>query len=187
MMRYVNHSRREQYQSSVVGGRSRKGFSLVEQLFSLLIIAIAAVLLIRTSTANAIVSQQSARRMSVVRLSSELSAWFQRGGHQALGVPIDDALHQLQNGTVTPGSSLRCCPPDGCDASASAWHYLTLWHSRLLHFAPDVQVMTCVGEPGISSQPYWYCSPQGRVLLMRFDWPTAKTVPSIVIPLVAVQ
>lgn len=166
--------------------RSMQGFSLVEQLLSLLIVALAAVLLIRMSAANAIVSQHSARRMSAVRLGSELSAWVQRGGHLALGTSVDQALVQLRNGSASAALSAICCPPDGCDASTSAWQYLALWQSHLSRSIPDARLMICSSETDTPPDPDWSCESTGSVLVMKLGWPAAAAVPSIVRPLGAV-
>jgi Tfp pilus assembly protein PilV len=163
------------------------GFSLVEQLLSLLIVALAAVLLIRMSAANAIVSQQSARRMSAVRLGSELSAWVQRGGHLALGTSIDQALDDLRTASVNADPSSMCCPPDGCDARSSAWQYLALWQSRLSRSIPDARLMICFGETDALSVLDWSCGSQGSVLLMKLGWPVTAATPSIVMPLGSIR
>jgi Tfp pilus assembly protein PilV len=163
------------------------GFSLVEQLLSLLIVALAAVLLIRMSAANAIVSQQSARRMSAVRLGSELSAWVQRGGHLALGTSIDQALDDLRTASVNADPSSMCCPPDGCDARSSAWQYLALWQSRLSRSIPDARLMICFGETDALSVLDWSCGSQGSVLLMKLGWPVTAATPSIVMPIGSIR
>ena len=178
--------------NSISSNRARKyldtqGFSLVEQLLSLLIVALAAVLLIRMSAANAIVSQQSARRMSVVRLGSELSAWVQRGGHLALGTSIDQALEDLRTASVSADPSTVCCPPDGCDARSSAWQYLALWNSRLIRSIPDARLMICFGETSTLTIPDWSCESQGSVLLIKLGWPVTAATPSIVMPLGSIR
>lgn len=166
---------------------SIQGFSLVEQLISLMIVALSAVLLIKVSAANTIVSQQSARRMSAARLGSELSTWVQRGGHLALGTPFDQALDQLHSASVSATTSMSCCPPDGCDASSSAWQYLALWQTRMSHSIPDARLMICFGEIDTLSIPDWSCESQGSVLLMKLGWPTTAATPSIILPLSAKQ
>ena len=194
MERYVSESRNN-VNSRIKGnggGRARRylgtqGFSLVEQLISLLIVALAAVLLIRMSAANAIVSQQSARRMSAVRLGSEFSAWVQRGGHLALGTSIDQALDDLRTASVNADPSTMCCPPDGCDARSSAWQYLALWQTRLSRSIPDARMMVCGGEMDALSAPDWSCGSQGSVLLMKLGWPVTAAMPSIIMPLGAKQ
>jgi hypothetical protein len=183
MGRHVCESRiNSESRNSVNGGvnsngrnRARRyldthGFSLVEQLLSLLIVALAAVLLIRMSAANAIVSQQSARRMSAVRLGSELSAWVQRGGHLALGTSIDKALDDLRTDSVN-----------------AAWQYLALWQTRLSRSIPDARLMICLGETYTLTIPDWSCDSQGSVLLMKLGWPTAAAAPSILMPLGSIR
>jgi Tfp pilus assembly protein PilV len=173
-------------------GRARRylytqGFSLIEQILSLLIVALTAVLLIRMSAANAIVSQQSARRMSAVRLGSELSAWVQRGGHLALGTSIDQALDDLRTASVNADPAMMCCPPDGCDARSSAWQYLSLWHSRLIRSIPDTRLMICLGETSTLTNPDWSCESQGSVLILKLGWPVTAAMPSIVMPLGSIK
>ena len=194
MQRYVSESRNNVNSriNGNSGGSARRyldtqGFSLVEQLLSLLIVALAAVLLIRMSAANAIVSQQSARRMSAVRLGSELSAWVQRGGHLALGTSIDQALDDLRTASVNAIASSMCCPPDGCDARSSAWQYLALWQSRLSRSIPDARLMICFGETDALSVLDWSCGSQGSVLLMKLGWPVTAATPSIVMPLGSIR
>ena len=167
--------------------RYSKGFSLIEQLLGLLIVAFTAVLLIRMSAANALVSQQSARRLSAMRMSSELAAWIQRGGHLALGVSIDQALNEVRTGSAGAASSAICCPPEGCDARSSAWQYLTLWQSRLVRSIPDARLIICSGEIDALSVLDWSCASEGSVLLMKLGWPTFATTPYIVMPLGAAQ
>jgi Tfp pilus assembly protein PilV len=190
MERYVSESRinvNSRIKGNSGDGARRylgtQGFSLVEQLLSLLIVALAAVLLIRMSAANAIVSQQSARRMSAVRLGSELSAWVQRGGHLALGTSIDQALDDLRTVSVNADLSSMCCPPDGCDARSSAWQYLALWQTRLSRSIPDARLMICFGETDVLSMLDWSCGSQGSVLLMKLGWPRGVSIPSMVMPL----
>ncbi len=194
MERYVSESRNNVNSRIKGNGSSRarryldtQGFSLVEQLFSLLIVALAAVLLIRMSAANAIASQQSARRMSAVRLGSELSAWVQRGGHLALDTSIDQALDDLRTASVNPDTSTVCCPPDGCDARISAWQYLSLWHSRLTRSIPDTRLMICLGETSTLTILDWSCESQGSVLIMKLGWPVTAAMPSIVMPLGSIK
>ena len=194
MQRYVSESRNNVNSRIISNGRNRAriyldthGFSLVEQLISLLIVALAALLLIRMSAANAIASQQSARRMSAVRLGSELSAWVQRGGHLALDTSIDQALDDLRTASVNPDTSTVCCPPDGCDARISAWQYLSLWHSRLIRSIPDTRLMICLGETSTLNNPDWSCESQGSVLIMKLGWPATAAMPSIVMPLGSVR
>jgi hypothetical protein len=139
------------------------------------------------SAANAIVSQQSARRMSAVRLGSELSAWVQRGGHLALGTSIDQALDDLRTASVNADPAMMCCPPDGCDARSSAWQYLSLWHSRLIRSIPDTRLMICLGETSTLTNPDWSCESQGSVLILKLGWPVTAAMPSIVMPLGSIK
>ena len=158
------------------------GFSLVEQLISLLIVALAAVLIIQTSAANTIVVQRATRKASAVRLGSELAAWVERGGHLALGMPLDQALNRL--GASEPiDESEPCCSADGCDASASAWRYLALWHDRFKRDLPDTRWVMCQTDSGALSDTRWDCGAEGKLWLLKLGWPVNGNAPVVVLPL----
>lgn len=165
------------------------GFTLVEVVLSLLIVALAAGLLVRASAANGLVSQQSTRRASAVRLGSELSAWVERGGHLALGVPLDQALDLLNDQSSPQLLGGICCTPDTCDSNASAWHYLALWQDRFRHVMPDARLVICSADMQILESldvlATWdsSCGSAGNVLLMKLDWPASHRETAMLIPL----
>lgn len=169
-----------------------RGVSLVEVVLSLLVVAVAAGLLVRANAANGVVSQQSARRASAFRLASELSAWVQRGGHLALGMPLDQALDLLNEQPSSQLPDVTCCLPDACDSNASAWHYLALWQDRFRYAMPDARWEICSADmsaldsfyardtPGTGDEP---CGSAGQVLLMKLDWPASHRESAMLIPL----
>jgi hypothetical protein len=170
---------------SMCGGEIRrslstKGFSLVEQIIALLMVAMTAVMLVRASTTNAIIFEQASRQASAARLVSEFSAWVRRGGHLALGMPLDQALAQ-SSGTGT--TSNACCLHLSCDHAASAWHYLTLWRARLRQVMPNVRVMICLGDADSGAATGWACDTYGRTLLMKLGWPVTTQAPALVMPI----
>ena len=166
-----------------------RGVSLVEVVLSLLVVAVAAGLLVRASAANGVVSQQSARRASAVRLGSELSAWVQRGGHLALGMPLDQALDLLSEQPSSQLPDVTCCLPDACDSNASAWHYLALWQDRFKRAMPDARLVICSADMQILESldvlATWdgSCGSAGNVLLMKLDWPASHRETAMLIPL----
>lgn len=156
------------------------GFSVVEQMIALLMVAMAALLLIRSNTTNSIIFQNASRRASAVRLASEFSAWVRRGGHLGLDMPLEQALKQSSSTTVL---SNACCMKSSCDKAASAWHYLTAWQWRLRQVMPDARVMICLGDVDSSAKVDWSCATDGSVLLMKLGWPITAPVPALVIPI----
>jgi len=162
--------------------RCSAGFSLVEQLISLLMVTLAAVLIIQASAANTMVIQRATRKASAVRLGSELAAWVERGGHLALGMPLDQALTQLVASDAVDESE-PCCSDDGCDASASAWRYLALWHHRFKRDLPDARWVMCAADPSALSDTDWDCGAEGKLWLLKLGWPVNGNTPVVVLPL----
>ncbi|MFY7955825.1 MAG: hypothetical protein ACOVN8_06650 [Burkholderiaceae bacterium] len=160
--------------------RRRFGFSVVEQMVALLMVAMTALLLIRSNTTNSIIFQNASRRASAVRLVSEFSAWVRRGGHLGLGMPLEQALKQSSSTTVV---SNACCVESSCDKAASAWHYLTAWQWRLRQVMPDARVMVCLGDVNSSAMTDWTCATHGSALLMKLGWPVTAPTPALVIPI----
>jgi len=155
------------------------GFSVVEQMVALLMVALTALLLIRSNTANSIIFQNASRRASAVRLASEFSAWVRRGGHLGLGMPLEQALKQSSSTNVP---SNTCCVAFSCDKSAIAWQYLTAWQRRLRQVIPDTRVMVCLGDVNSSAMMDWTCATHGSTLLMKLGWPITAPAPKLVIP-----
>lgn len=165
----------------------RYGFSLVESLISLLMLSMVAVLVIRMSSANAIVFQRASRKASAVRLISELLIWVQRGGHLALGVPLDQALDSFSDTSLRPTLITSRYPPEHCDSNRSAWQYLALWHDRLRRQIPDARWMVCKDDIAASEASNWTCGTAGDVLSMKLGWPSAATAPALILPLGAAR
>lgn len=156
------------------------GFSVVEQMVALLMVALTALLLIRSNTANSIIFQNASRRASAVRLASEFSAWVRRGGHLGLGMPLEQALKQSSSTNVQYNT---CCVAFSCDKSAIAWQYLTAWQRRLRQVIPDARVMVCLGDVNSSATTDWTCATHGSALLMKLGWPITAPAPALVIPI----
>jgi type IV pilus assembly protein PilV len=143
---------------------SRRGFSLVETLIALLIVSLAAMLMVRSSAANAIALAHSMKRVSAVRLASEFSAWVYRDGPVALGMPLDDAMAEANAQAID-------CHEGHCTAEQGAWHYLSRWRERLLLEIPDARVLICVDDAPSVSGAGWSCHPDGATWVMKLGWP----------------
>lgn len=142
----------------------RQGFSLVETLVALLMISLAAMLLVRASAANAIALAQTLKYTSAVRLASEFSAWTHRDGHQALGMPLDEALSESSAHSST-------CYEGSCSKEQSAWHYLVRWRERMSLDIPDARVDLCVDNELSLLSLEWSCDPHGSAWVMKIGWP----------------
>jgi prepilin-type N-terminal cleavage/methylation domain-containing protein len=161
----------------------RHGFSLVESLISLLMVSMAALLVIRMSSASAIVFQQATRKASAVRLTSELSMWVQRGGHLVLGMPLDQALDSLSDTSLRPPPTKLCCQSEECDSNRSAWQYLALWHDRFQRQLPDARWIVCKEDIAMPEASNWTCGATGEVLSMKLGWPSDAKAPTLTLPL----
>lgn len=155
----------------------RNGFSLVETMLALLMVSLAAMLLVRSSTANALALAQVIKKSSAVRLASEFSAWTHRDGHLALGMPLDQALAEAGAHTVL-------CDLGDCNAAQGAWQYLSRWCERLSLAIPDAQVDICIDQAPQPGQALWFCDPKGKAWVMKLGWPPASAAePAIVVEL----
>ncbi len=157
--------------------KSRQGFSLVETLLALLLLSLTAMLLVRTSAANAIALAQTTKLSTAVRMASEFSEWTHRSGQLALGVPLDQALPEL-------GAHRISCDDGDCSAEQGAWHYVSRWRERLALAIPDVRVDICIAIAPFDGTAGWSCDPDGGVWVMKLGWPPRSAVaPTIAIAL----
>jgi hypothetical protein len=139
--------------------------------------SLAAMLLVRASAANAIALAQTIKYASAVRLASEFSAWTHRDGHQALGMPLDEAF--AESSAHPPD-----CDEGNCSAEQGAWHYLFRWRERMSLDVPDVRVELCIDDELSVLSTGWTCDRQGNSWVMKIGWPPrSEAVPTIVIAL----
>lgn len=143
---------------------SRRGFSLIETLIALLMVSLAAMLMVRSSAANAIALTQSLKQVSAVRLASEFSAWVHRDGPVALGMSLDEALAEADAHAID-------CHEGHCTAEQGAWHYLSRWRERLSLAIPEARVLVCVDHAPPVSSAGWSCDPEGATWVMKLGWP----------------
>lgn len=156
---------------------SRNGFSLVETLLALLMVSLAAMLLVRSSAANALALAQVMKKSSAIRLVSEISAWTRRDGHLALGMPLDQAVAEA-------GAHPVFCDSGNCNATQGAWHYLSQWSERLSLAIPDAKVDICIDQVLQPGQPVWSCDSHGNAWVIKLGWPPSSAdVPAIVVEL----
>lgn len=144
----------------------KSGFALPETAAALLIVAIAAVLVVRTSGANAVARAHAAARSSAAGLAAELSEWTRRGGEASLAEPLAPWIA----GAVEP--ALPCHEGD-CDAAEGARHYLSVWRRRLRQAVPGVRAEICIDASPGNDRVVWECDPAGRVSVLKLGWPPA--------------
>lgn len=146
------------------------GFSLVEIMVAVLMVALAALLLVQASRSNAAARSQSLTRISAVRLGTELAEWTQRGGHQALGMPLAQALVE------SPPSSLGDChdPILPCDPQQAAWHYLSRWQARLREAIADAELVVCADLAPEAAAGDWVCDPDGLTQVLKIGNPRRR-------------
>lgn len=140
------------------------GFSLVETMVAVLLVSLAALLLVQASRSNAAARSQSLIRASAVRLGTELAEWTRRGGHQALGMPLAQALLES-----LPPASLRDChdPAQTCDPQQAARHYLSRWQSRLREAIADARLVVCTDHAAGAATGDWECNPDGHTQVLK--------------------
>ncbi len=137
------------------------GFSLIETLVALLMVAMAAMVLARVSSANSAARMQTAAASTAIRLASEFAEWTRRDGHVQLGVPLSEALVQAASVSLTG----EC--PDGCDARQAAWRYLAGWRARVLRALPGAQLLVCADDVVRNTTATWSCRDGGSALMLK--------------------
>ena len=157
--------------------RCLSGFSLVETLVALVLVSLAAMLVVRSSAANAVALTQVIRKSVAFRMTSEFSAWTQRNGQLALGMSIDDALAEVHDHAIS-------CDMGDCDAHQAAWHYLSQWRERLSVELPDARMVVCVDDFPAPPVSGWSCHSNGSMWVMKLGWPPRSDAePSVVVAL----
>lgn len=141
------------------------GFALAETMVALLIVAMASMLVVRDSGANAVVRAQWAAKVRAARLAAELADWTRRGGEQALGMPLAQAL-------VDASQPALLCHDGTCDAAQGAWHHLFVWQTRLRRAVPGARVVICIDDPPTTATAAWACDPAGQATVLKLGWPS---------------
>ena len=160
--------------------KCRSGFSLVETLVALLLVSLAAMLVVRSSAANAVALAQAVKKSGAIRLTSEFSAWTHRSGHLALGMPLGEALAEVDARSI-------CCDAGDCNAEDAAWHYLSHWRERLSREIPDARITVCVDEIPSLPDAGWPCDPHGHSWVLKLGWPPRSDIaPFVIVELGAV-
>ncbi len=140
------------------------GFAFSETLFALMIVSMAALLVVQSSGANAIVRAQSASKAAAVRLAAELSEWTHLRGLQQLDWTAADPLAEHD-------SSQLACHDGDCDPVQGARYYLHRWRSRLLRAVPGVRAEICVDQAPGEGSASWACDSAGRAMVLKLGWP----------------
>lgn len=157
-----------------------KEFSLVEALVALMMVAMAAMLLVRVNSMNANLLVQAERKASAIRLASELAAWARRGGGTSLDASLPDALARAESSSA--------CHDGSCSAKQGDWHLLSAWRQRLDRAVPGARLVACIDDFPDDSALAWDCDPSGGALVLKLGWPArAGTGPVLAMPLIGKQ
>ena len=154
----------------------RRGFSLIETLVALMMVSLAAMLMLRSSGANAVAFRQARTKMLATRLGSELGTWVRRGGADLLNRPLADA--------IALDVSAFACYDGECDAAQGAGYLLSEWRERLQLAVPGVQISVCLDSVTNAPVFQWQCDSAGASLVLKLGWPpNALLRPGVVIEL----
>ncbi len=141
-----------------------RGFSLVELMFAVLMVSLAAVLLVQASRSNAVARSQLLARTHAVRLGAELAEWARRGGHHDLGMPLAQALEA----SALPTYARDCHDPaPACDPKQAAWHYLSHWRARLRDAVAEARFVVCDDRPPETTAADWACNATGMTQVLK--------------------
>lgn len=153
--------------------RRSAGFTLVEALMAILMLAMAAMLLTRISATNAAMHARSGAQSAGIRLGSELAEWVRRGGYQALGTPLPQAMRLADSRSGTD------CYAGGCNAEQAAWHYLAHWQERVRRGLPDAKWLICADQALPDASAGWTCASDGATWVLKIGR-SADTQPLVI-------
>jgi Tfp pilus assembly protein PilV len=143
---------------------NESGFALPETMAALLIVALMAMLVVRSSGANALMRTQLAARATAASLAAELSEWSRRRGEALLGSSLAEALAAEQ--------PVLFCDDGACNAGDGARYYIAEWKRRLQQAIPDARVEVCIDHPPATAALRWECEVSGSTKVLKLGWPS---------------
>jgi len=144
------------------------GWVLCEMAVSLMLVALVAEQVVRSSGVHAAMRAQSAATGAAARLAAELSEWVRRRGLNVLGLPVDGLL-------AAPLTPVPACHDGDCDAAQGASHFLAQWQARLRQAIPQVRAEICTDRLPTQSDVGWPCAQDGAVAVLKLGWPTVRS------------
>ncbi|HEX7636637.1 MAG TPA: type IV pilus modification protein PilV [Noviherbaspirillum sp.] len=121
-------------------GLKKKGFSLIEVLVSLLVLAIGVIGAAGMQLAAARTAQQSAFQTFALQLAAEMADAMRAGGGQLESMWAMDYSSANDGEPVTPA---RFCYADSCNAQEFAEFQLYEWKKRVKTGLPAGRVLVC--------------------------------------------
>ncbi len=144
------------------------GWVLYEVAVSLMLVALGAEHVVRSSGLHAAMRAQSAATAAAARLAAELSEWAQRRGLHVLDLPVDGLL-------AARLSPAPACHDGDCDAAQGARYFLAQWHARLWQAIPQARAEICIDRLPTRSGVDWPCAHDGAVAVLKLGWPTGRS------------
>lgn len=161
------------------------GFSLIEILISMLMVAIATLGLVRWQAANIHAARQVQASANAMRLASELADWIRvlpEGFTARRDTDIFDLFLQPS------GNPVVSCFYSDCDPDEQINFYLLDWHQRLRKALPDARVVVCRDDQSGDAQMHdWQCRVTDVLtapLVIKIGWHQAasdRTSPLLVL------
>jgi hypothetical protein len=148
--------------------RKTSGWVLYEVAVSLMLVALGAEHVVRSSGIHVAMHKQSAATAAAARLGTELSEWAQRRGLHVLGLPVDGLLAARLSPTPA-------CHDGGCDAVQGARYFLAQWQARLWQAIPQARAEICIDRLPARSGVDWPCAQDGTVAVLKLGWPSARS------------
>lgn len=161
------------------------GFSLIEILISMLMVAITTLGLVRWQATNIYAARQIQASANAMRFASELADWI-RALPEGFTTRRDTDIFDL---FLRPsGNPVVSCFYADCDPDAQINFYLLEWHQRLRKELPDARVVVCRDDQAGDVQMHgWQCRVTDALtapLVIKIGWHRAasdRTLPLLVL------
>ncbi len=158
------------------------GFSLVEVLTSMLIVAIATTGLIRWQVAMINAQHQLAANNNAIRLASELADWIRALPDAAIRDHFSAISSLLHQAPVKPAAS---CFYTDCMPDEQIAFDLFEWQQRFIKALPGAQVLVCRGAQTAmvsTHETIWECNEPDDAaapVTIRMGWGTSPSASGI--------
>lgn len=158
------------------------GFSLVEVLTSMLIVAIATAGLIRWQVAMINAQHQLAANNNAIRLASELADWIRALPDTAIRDHFSTISSLLHQAPVKPAAS---CFYTDCMPDEQIAFDLFEWQQRFIQAVPEAHILVCRGAQSAAAskqEAIWECDEPDDAaapVTIKMGWGTSLSASGI--------
>jgi len=174
---------RQPFRARPVGGRTLRGFSLLEVLVAIFVLSFGMLGMVGMQSFSLQANRQARLASTAAGLAREMAEMMRGNKTQALLTSSNPYFIDL-SGTLTPPTANYCLSVSntstGCTSAADiANAEVTEWLSRLAAELPGAKVQICFDNTPYDSNnlPQWGCNGSGTdfVAYIKLAWPQTST------------